>query len=744
MNFFEIAKGTVESVDDPETNGRVKVRLDGYHTQLVADTGSYGITIEDLDWVPVMMPSTSSSRNGKGNSPSGLLRGDRVVVMILDEYIQSMLIIGTIHGEGDVSDLSVGGIEGLESISVDDHNNYLINAPRLDSREYDRDVIEDDDVGYARFMEALVFDEGFVNKPYYDQFKYPTIGIGTLLIKQRHYSLAKAWDIAEKRLGRKIPERKISYDDAMKLAENDIRKIKSEIGRFSLLSNAYNSVSQTRKYGLISMCYQMGTGGVAKFNRSLNAIINEEWEDAYRFMMDSLWARQTPSRASRVASIIRDNNFGQYPKGVADSGKSRQFSPMMFSAKANDEPEKGGAFDDIINGIGNIGETVGDVTGILGEIGDLLGGMTGGMISFPDFNSVQVQVIESTKALRRIKGINSMSDIVDLIKGMIGYDSFIESVRNEFENLEDKAKTLRDINIMEFIQKYLDRFKSILEKLVDDAIEYVKNTVSNAKKELELLVALLKKLFKRIGFSFDNIWSDIEEFIAKISDLVSKKEEDEKESGTLFSEPPSEYASEYPYLKTEISDSGHIREVDDTPGFERIKERHRSGTYREINADGRKVEKTVSDNYAFVKGDEHLYVEGTGKIFIGGSMMVHIMGNSKQVIYGDCEQVIRGDSKIEVAGNSEVLTIGNSKTEIKGNVELLVKGNVKGTIEGETNLILTKNGVIEAKTDLELKVLGNMNSTIEGTGSFLAKGELNLNSDSVVNVGGPRINFIRR
>ena len=38
------------------------------------------------------------------------------------------------------------------------------------------------------------------------------------------------------------------------------------------------------------------------------------------------------------------------------------------------------------------------------------------------------------------------------------------------------------------------------------------------------------------------------------------------------------------------TESGHIREYDDTSGHERIHERHRTGTSYEIDKDGNKVE----------------------------------------------------------------------------------------------------------------------------------------------------------
>jgi len=60
-------------------------------------------------------------------------------------------------------------------------------------------------------------------------------------------------------------------------------------------------------------------------------------------------------------------------------------------------------------------------------------------------------------------------------------------------------------------------------------------------------------------------------------------------------EPESAYASKYPFNKVFRTENGHVVEFDDTPGKERIHVYHKSGTYTEIDKDGRKVDKVVDD-----------------------------------------------------------------------------------------------------------------------------------------------------
>ena len=66
----------------------------------------------------------------------------------------------------------------------------------------------------------------------------------------------------------------------------------------------------------------------------------------------------------------------------------------------------------------------------------------------------------------------------------------------------------------------------------------------------------------------------------------------------------------YPFNTVEESDSGHFREMDDTPDHERIKESHRTGTFYEIHPDGTKVTKVIKDDFSVTIGDKGVKVDG--------------------------------------------------------------------------------------------------------------------------------------
>jgi len=84
--------GVVEDIYDPQEMGRVRVRCFGYHTDDKAQ-----IPTEDLPWALVMLPVTSASMSGIGQSATGILQGSWVIGFFRDgPSAQDPIVMGTI------------------------------------------------------------------------------------------------------------------------------------------------------------------------------------------------------------------------------------------------------------------------------------------------------------------------------------------------------------------------------------------------------------------------------------------------------------------------------------------------------------------------------------------------------------------------------------------------------------------------------------------------------------------------
>ena len=75
------------------------------------------------------------------------------------------------------------------------------------------------------------------------------------------------------------------------------------------------------------------------------------------------------------------------------------------------------------------------------------------------------------------------------------------------------------------------------------------------------------------------------------------------------------------------SQSGHVIEIDDTAGGERILIKHRTGAGIEMRADGTIVINTIRNKITVVQGDDNVQVEGNANIQYNGNLNVEVTGD---------------------------------------------------------------------------------------------------------------------
>jgi len=199
------------------------------------------------------------------------------------------------------------------------------------------------------------------------------------------------------------------------------------------------------------------------------------------------------------------------------------------------------------------------------------------------------------------------------------------------------------------------------------------------------------------------------------------------DDGTAFEEPVTPYNAQYPYNHVHESESGHIREIDDTPNAERIHERHSSGTGYEIHPDGSKVTRVKSDNYTLTAGDD----------------FAHIKGNQSTTVDGGVRVFVNADSSTD--DQNYTIEVGNN-----ANVNIQVnKGNVNiVTAEGggDINLKSGKNIHMEATQGIYMKssamsIEVNGNWVEESQNKTESTGHHQMNSETTTIVGPGDINL---
>lgn len=79
----------------------------------------------------------------------------------------------------------------------------------------------------------------------------------------------------------------------------------------AVYADSWERLPRPVKQALTLMAFQMGKAGLAQFELMKTYLDCGEWDAAAKAAQDSAWAKQTPSRADRVAGMIR---------GAADAG----------------------------------------------------------------------------------------------------------------------------------------------------------------------------------------------------------------------------------------------------------------------------------------------------------------------------------------------------------------------------------------------------------------------------------------
>ena len=181
-------------------------------------------------------------------------------------------------------------------------------------------------------------------------------------------------------------------------------------------------------------------------------------------------------------------------------------------------------------------------------------------------------------------------------------------------------------------------------------------------------------------------------------------------------------SSNYPYNHVHESESGHISEIDDTPGGERLYRQHKSGTYEEIVADGSKTVKVFGDNYELTAGANNVFVKGNINLTCSGTKRERIDGDYILEVGGDFTRKIHKNEQVKIGATGG----GNLEEEIIGNHGFNIANAMSGAI-GVT-------GTGTAK-DCDITIGGKETRSVGGTYDITAKDSYSVVSLNDVLVG---------
>ena len=135
-------------------------------------------------------------------------------------------------------------------------------------------------------MQMIKLHEGFRNKVYKDTLNKRTVGYGHLCVED-YWEDGKEYTVAE----------------LDKVFEKDFHKAENAASKLYKECN----IEKKAKEIIIEMVFQLGPTGVSKFKKMWAALKESppKYKIASLEMLDSRWAKQTPSRAKELSNIMK-------------------------------------------------------------------------------------------------------------------------------------------------------------------------------------------------------------------------------------------------------------------------------------------------------------------------------------------------------------------------------------------------------------------------------------------------------
>jgi hypothetical protein len=152
--------------------------------------------------------------------------------------------------------------------------------------------------------------------------------------------------------------------------------------------------------------------------------------------------------------------------------------------------------------------------------------------------------------------------------------------------------------------------------------------------------------------------------------------------GATVNEPSDPFAAVYPKNRVIETSGGHLVELDDTPGAERLHVWAKGGSFFEFHADGKVVMKSAGARYVIVNGDDVLHV--LGKLDLIADTEVGLASpelKAKFAVKADIESPdvkVTATSKVDV--DSPVIELGT------GALLSLIDTRVLAAINGHVHL----------------------------------------------------------
>jgi len=139
------------------------------------------------------------------------------------------------------------------------------------------------DMDVDKLKDQLILHEGLELKSYQCSAGFITLGVG-----------------------RNVEELGITEDEARYLLDNDILRVTKELDS---AMPWWRNMSEVRQRVVVDMVFNLGISRFLNFKNAINAMQEEDWDEAAAQMLDSRWADQVGQRATRLATAMVEDEL---------------------------------------------------------------------------------------------------------------------------------------------------------------------------------------------------------------------------------------------------------------------------------------------------------------------------------------------------------------------------------------------------------------------------------------------------
>lgn len=137
-----------------------------------------------------------------------------------------------------------------------------------------------------------------------------------------------------------------------------------------------------------------------------------------------------------------------------------------------------------------------------------------------------------------------------------------------------------------------------------------------------------------------------------------------------WEQAPIPYNARYPFNTVWAGESGHLFEIDNTPGAERLHLYHSSGSFTEINHNGSQTRVVMGDDFVILERNGFVHIQGAQHVKVDGANTLLVEGKTNIQLNGEAVINVHNSAQLNVANDLNVTVGGNFNLAAKGSIQM--------------------------------------------------------------------------